>query len=70
MDNDITKDKLKFKEILDEIANLKKYNRELGSNTRGETLEQYIDNIDKNINSLETTIEKIYDENFNTNTLE
>lgn len=60
--DDLVKDKLKLEEILNEIANLKKYKNELASNTRGEALEQYIDNLSKNINLLEQSVEKTYDD--------
>ena len=58
-------DKTKLDEILNEIINLKRYSNELASNTRGEKLENYINNLTKNINSLENKIEYLYENNFN-----
>ena len=66
-----SKDKIKLDEIMNEISNLKKYSNELASNTRGEKLENYIDSLTKNINSLEIKIETMYEESFEkTETLE
>ncbi len=64
MDDKKLKDKLILDDILNEIDNLKRYNNELASNTRGEKLESYISNIQKNINTLETNVEKVYEEYF------
>ena len=58
------KDKAKLNEILNEIENLKKYNNDLASNTKGEKLENYIDSLSKDINSLKIKVEKIYEDNF------
>ena len=64
MDDTIIKDKVKIQEILNEIDNLKKYSSELANNTRGEKLENLINNLSKNINLLNEETEKIYEENF------
>ena len=64
MDNDINNDKLKIEEILEEIQNLKKYNRELANNTSGEKLENYIDSLSKDINQFEINVERVYEEHF------
>ncbi len=61
-----TKDKLILDDILKEIDNLKKYNNELSINIRGEKLESYINNIQKNINTFEMNVEKVYEDNFET----
>ena len=57
-------DKAKLDEILNEIINLKRYSNDLASNTRGDKLENYIDVLTKNINSLEDKVENLYEENF------
>lgn len=59
------KDKDKLEEILNEIEKIRKYNNDLASNTKGDKLENYIDSLDKDINSLKIKVEKIYEENFN-----
>ena len=64
--NDKAKDKEKLQEILNEIANLKRYNNELANNTRGEKLENYINCLSRNINNLNDKVENIYLNNFNT----
>ena len=58
------KDKAKFNEIMNEIVNLKKYSKELAINTRGEKLENYINQLSRNINNFEDNVEKSYDNNF------
>ena len=52
MEEIVSKDKLKLQDILDEIENLKNYNRELLDNTKGEKLENYIGNLDRSIEKL------------------
>ena len=64
--NDKAKDKEKLQEILNEIANLKRYNNELANNTRGEKLENYINSLSRNINNLNDKVENVYLNNFNT----
>ena len=61
MDNDTNKDKTKLTEILNEITNLKNYSNELAVNIRGEKLENYVNNLIKNINALETKVETVYE---------
>ncbi len=61
---DKVKDKAKIQEILDEIDNLKKYSNDLANNTRGEKLENLINNLNKNINLLNNKTEEIYNNNF------
>lgn len=63
MENKV-KDKAKIQEILDEIDNLKKYSNDLANNTRGEKLENLINNLNKNINLLNNKTEEIYNNNF------
>ena len=70
MDDTKKQDKIKIEEILEEIDNLKKYSQELASNTRGEKLENYIDNLAKNINSLGNKVETIYEEKYKNNNIE
>ena len=67
MDEELIKDKTKMDEILNELVNLKNYSNELASNTRGEKLENYIDKLSKDINSLKIQVETIYEENFESN---
>ena len=64
--DDKVKDKVKIQEIMNEIANLKRYSNELGNNVRGDKLENYINNFSKNINLLNDEVEKIYQDSFNT----
>ncbi len=61
---DKVKDKAKIQEILDEIDNLKKYSNDLANNTRGEKLENLVNNLNKNINLLNNKTEEIYNNNF------
>lgn len=64
MDESQIKDKMKLQEILNELANLKKYKNDLANNMRGDKLEQFIDELNKNIVLLENTIETFYDKNY------
>jgi len=64
MNNGLVQDKVKLQEILDEISNLKRYCNDLVNNTRGEKLENYIDNLNKSIISLENAIEIIYEKEY------
>ena len=64
--NDKAKDKEKLQVILDEIANLKRFNNELANNTRGDKLENYINSLSRNINILNDKVENVYQDNFNT----
>ncbi len=61
MNDDTFQDKAKIQEVLDEITNLKKYCNDLRNNTRGEKLENYIDNLNKSIISLENSVQIIYE---------
>lgn len=65
MDDNNNQDKIKIQEILDEITNLRKYSGDLANNIRGEKLEEYVDNLNKSINSLEEKVEIIYDKKYN-----
>ena len=65
MDDNTNQDKIKIQEILDEITNLRKYSGDLANNIRGEKLEEYVDNLNKSINSLEEKVEIIYDKKYN-----
>lgn len=64
MNEENLKDKMKYEEIINEIANLKKYSRELANNTRGEKLENYIDILSKNINNLDICVDNVYRDNY------
>lgn len=57
-------DKEKIQEILSEITNLKTYCNNLGTNTRGPSLEGYINRLSKNITLLNNEVEKVYDNSF------
>ena len=57
MNNQDINDKLKLESILNEINNLKKYNKQLNENTKGEKLENYINVLNKSLLSLEDKIE-------------
>ena len=61
---DKVKDKAKIQEILDEIDNLKRYSNDLANNTRGEKLENLVNNLNKNISLLNNKTEEIYNNNF------
>ena len=61
---DRVKDKAKIQEILVEIDNLKKYSSDLSNNTRGDKLENLINNLNKNITLFNNKTEEIYDKNF------
>lgn len=67
MDESKIQDKVKMKEILNEIANLKKYSNELSSNTRGEKLENYINELKNKITILNNEAEEAYDNTFKIN---
>lgn len=60
MDDTKINDKAKILEILNEIANLKAYSSELYNNTRGEKLDNYNNNLAKNIAMLNDKVENIY----------
>ena len=64
--NDKAKDKEIIQVILDEIANLKRFNNELANNTRGDKLENYINSLSRNINILNDKVEMVYQDNFKT----
>ncbi len=57
MNNQDINDKLKLESILNEINNLKRYNKQLNENTKGEKLENYINVLNKSLLSLEDKIE-------------
>ena len=61
---DRVNDKVKIKEILNEIDNLKKYTTDLANNTRGEKLESFVNNLNKNVNLLNNKAEDIYEKFF------
>ena len=58
------KDKVKLLELLDVIENLKNYSGELALNTRGEKLGNYVDNLIKNVNTMKTKVETIYENEY------
>ena len=64
--DDKVKDKQKLQEILNEISILQKLSSELGNNTRGDKLEEYIDTLRKNIQLLNNQVEKVLDDNLKT----
>ena len=66
MDESKYLDKIKMKEILDELANLKTYSKDLSNNTRGEKLENYINELAKNISVLNDKVEEVYDNTLKT----
>ena len=64
MDNDITKNKLKMQDIINEITLLKKYNNDLLSNSKGEKIEGYLNKLNKDITKAQDKVEIIYTKNF------
>ena len=62
MDNNVDKTKLRIQDIMNEIANLKKYNNDLRANCSGEKLEEYLDKLNNNIVQTQVKIENIYNE--------
>ena len=64
MNDNKSKNKLKMQDIINEINNLKKYNSDLFNNINGDTLESYVNELNKNIIKAETKAETIYTENF------
>lgn len=67
MEDSIIKDKNKIEDTLNELSNLKRYSNELANNTRGEKLENHINNLLRNITTLNDNLERIYDENYKNN---
>ena len=63
---DKSKYKVKIQEILNELDNLKRYSNELANNVRGDRLENYINNLSRNVVLLSEQTEKVYEDNFNT----
>lgn len=62
-DND-AKNKLKMQDIINELINIKKYNNSLSSNVKGETLENYVNELDKSIIKAQDTADTIYTEKY------
>ena len=60
MDNNVDKTKLRMQDIMNEIANLKKYNSDLRANCNGEKLEEYLDKLNNNIVQAQIKVENIY----------
>lgn len=52
--------KIIIEDILNEIDNIKKYNKEIANNVSGDTIESYVNKIEKDINELQTKIEDSY----------
>ena len=52
--------KVIIEDILNEIDNIKKYNKEIANNVSGDTIESYVSKIEKDINELQTKIEDSY----------
>ena len=67
MEDSIIKDKNKIEDTLNELSNLKRYSNELANNTRGEKLENHINNLLRNITTLNDNLERIYEENYKNN---
>ena len=61
---DIAKEKIKTRDILVEVDNLKKYVDQIANNVRSEKLESFINTMDKNIAILQTETENFYNENY------
>lgn len=62
-DND-AKNKLKMQDIINELANLKKYNNDLFSNVSSEKLESYLNELNTKIVTAQNKAEDIYTKNF------
>ena len=62
-DND-AKNKLKMQDIINELANLKKYNNDLFSNVSSEKLESYLNELNAKIVTAQNKAEDIYTKNF------
>ena len=52
--------KVIIEDVLNEIDNIKKYNKEIANNVSGDTIESYVSKIEKDINELQTKIEDSY----------
>ncbi len=64
--NDKISDKAKMLEILNDVETLKQYGHELAENTRGEKLEDHINQLLKNITLLNNKVEDICLDKLNT----
>ena len=64
MNDNEAKNKLKMQDIINELDNLKKYNSDLFNSVKGETLENYLNALDKSIIKAQNTAETIYNKNF------
>ena len=53
-----------MQDIINELDNLKKYNSDLFNSVKGETLENYLNALDKSIIKAQNTAETIYNKNF------
>ena len=60
MNNDVSKRKLEIQDIMNEIANIKRYNNELHNNCRGDKLEDYLNKLNNNITQAQIKLETIY----------
>lgn len=61
MNNKAIEIKVKTQIILDEIDNLNKYSNLISLNVKGDTLESYMDNINKKIKKIKKETEIFYD---------
>ena len=64
MNEEMSKNKLKMNDIVNEITNIKKYNNDLANNLKGDKLEEYLDKLNKDIIKAQDKIENIYTINF------
>ncbi len=60
MNDNVDKSKLRMHDIMEEIANLKKYNSELMANCSGDKLEEYLNQLNSNIVKAQIKAEEIY----------
>ncbi len=67
MEDSRVNDKIKMQEIMTEINNLKNLTNELANNTRGESLENYITTLSRNITLFNNKTESIYNNVFKSN---
>lgn len=64
MNDEDNKNKIKMQDVINELANIKKYNNDLFNNVSGEKLENYLNELNKNIIKAQDTAETIYTKNF------
>ena len=64
MNDEKIENKVKMQYIISELTNLKKYNSELFNNTNGEVLENYLNELNRNISKAQNEAENLYTKNF------